>query len=260
MNLNKTYKYYLLVSVSALLLASCEPLPSKEETQQSIIKSELLRKNGNSLIASGDFKEAVKVFDQLIELDLKNALAYNGKAIAFDHSGNHLAAQDIYKTALALSPDSLPIKNNLAMSLILNQQPKQAIELLEPLVLNNSDKSTNSNIMRHNLALAYGISKRYKEATKLNLRDMTEEQASENTSFYKNYNLENATILKKKKKNNHNIGFITSPSPSSIANNKDTTTKPKTSPKTISKVKNNSTNLDKEPTFIGLPATYEYPK
>ena len=210
------------MAVSAVLLAGCEQLVPDEKTPQSIAESELLRKNGNALIESGRQQEAVIIFDKLIALDPQNALAYNGKAVAFDYSGNHLAAQDLYQTALSLSPNSLPIKNNLAMSLILNNQIKQAIKLLEPLVKSSKNKDSSNNIIRHNLALAYGISGQHEKATKLNLRDMTKEQAEENIRFYKSYAARNIDKskddaplkdIKQNKKiipqNEHNIGFIT---------------------------------------------------
>ncbi len=120
------------------------------------------------------------MFDQLIRENPNNANAHNGKAVAFDHSGNHQAAQDIYKTALSLEPKSLPITNNLAMSLILNHQPEQAILLLEPLLELYADNAT----LRHNLALAYGLTGNKDKALKLNITSMTKQQAEENLRFY----------------------------------------------------------------------------
>lgn len=203
---------YLLAGISIFLLSGCSSVISETKPPLSAVESEMLRKNGNALVRSGNFQEAVKIFDKLIEHDPSNALAHNGKAVAFDYSGNHLAAQDIYKTAISLSPDSLPIKNNLAMSLILNQQTQQAIKLLEPLALNNSDKSPHSNIIRNNLALAYGVSGQGEKVAKLNLGKMTEKQAKENLRFYEDYitrNVQRRKHLEKSKKGGDNIGFIT---------------------------------------------------
>lgn len=210
-------KYPVLASISLLLLCACEQLGVEAEMppQQASSESELMRKNGNALIESGKPQEAIIVFDKLIETEPHNALAYNGKAVAFDHSGNHLAAQELYKTALSLSPDSLTIRNNLAMSMILNNQIDQATKLLESLVQESKDSNPTSHIIRHNLALAYGLSGEHEKATKLNLRDMTKKQAEENIEFYKQYSTRNnskpAAAGAKKKEEKQNIGFITSP-------------------------------------------------
>lgn len=116
-----------------LLRAAQEKFPNEPTTLQQL---------GYTLIETGEFPEAINVFDQLIKLEPQNAMAYNGKAVAFDHAGNHLAAQDIYKTALSFAPGSVAITNNLAMSLILNNQPKQAVRLLEPLLNKDSSNPT----------------------------------------------------------------------------------------------------------------------
>ncbi len=250
------FKYSMIAAVSLLLLAGCDQLPNPEKAAQA----EEMRKNGNALIENGKPQEAIIVFDKLIALEPENALAYNGKAVAFDYSGNHLAAQEIYETALALAPDSIPIKNNLAMSLILNHQVKQAIALLEPLVKNSSNREPSINVVRHNLALAYGISGQHEKATRLNLRDLTKEQAQENIRYYESYVERNTETIKNGKKtskkiidqNEHNIGFIKpqnhyeKPVPAV-----DTKAKKPEKPKALD---------SKQPTFFGKPAVYEYPE
>lgn len=221
-----------------------QELPEKNSHQ--IIESEILRKNGNELIERGKAQEAVILFDKLIKTDPRDSLAYNGKAVAFDHTGNHLAAQDIYKTALSLDPDSIMIKNNMAMSLILNNQAKQAISILEPLVTNaTSDvsKSIYLATMHHNLALAYGITEQYAKAKKLNLRYMSEDQAQENEDFYKRY-VAGINKITDKTKPENSIGFITTPQPKKTDFTKNNEPKEKT---------------EEENMFMGNKAVYTYP-
>ena len=110
-------------------------------------------------------------------------LTYNGKAIALDHSGDHAGAQELYRKALALSPDSLLTQNNLAMSMILNGQIDDAIALLETL---NKRKDANATV-RQNLALAYGLKGNPARARELNLQDVSPEQAEQNLQFYEKY-------------------------------------------------------------------------
>lgn len=143
----------------------------------------VLTQLGYTQIDAGVPEFAVTSFDQLILMQPDNAQAYNGKAVAFDNAGNHLAAQELYQKARALDPNSLPIQNNLAMSLILNSQIDDAIALLQPLSSEHPDNKT----VRQNLALAYGIKGEKAKALAINLKDLPAKQANENMHFYEEY-------------------------------------------------------------------------
>lgn len=147
---------------------------------------------GYALIAAKDYKEAVDIFDRLTAINHESAIGYNGKAVAFDHAGNHIAAQEIYQKALSLEPGSITIQNNLALSLILDNKPGTAISILEPL----AGQSNATPTIRHNLALAYGIKGDMKRAHALNRQDMNDAQADENQFFYEQY----ATMLKQQQR------------------------------------------------------------
>ena len=138
---------------------------------------------GYALIDAGRYEDAIGVFDDIIKRDPNNALAYSGKGVAFDKSGKHLAAQDLYRQALKIAPGSLSIENNLAMSCILGNQLDQAIPILEALAEKNPDNKT----IRHNLALAYGLKKETKKADALNRKDLPPDQVKENDKFYDYY-------------------------------------------------------------------------
>ncbi|MDE3015524.1 MAG: tetratricopeptide repeat protein [Pseudomonadota bacterium] len=144
---------------------------------------ELLAQLGYAQIANSQPEDAINTFDRLIAIAPGDAVAYDGKAIAFDHAGNHLAAQELYQYALKLAPGSVRIQNNLAMSLILNGQFDQAIGRLEAL---NTVAGGNLTV-RQNLALAYGLSGQDEKALALNLQDLPPEQAKENLRFYETY-------------------------------------------------------------------------
>ncbi|MBY0407471.1 MAG: hypothetical protein K2Q01_07245, partial [Rickettsiales bacterium] len=90
---------------------------------------------------------------------------------------------DIYQQGLTFSPDSIALRNNLAMSLILYGEPKKAIPLLESL----HEQNTANQTVRQNLALAYGLSGDSKKALELNLKDLPEQEAEENLRFYRTY-------------------------------------------------------------------------
>jgi Flp pilus assembly protein TadD len=137
---------------------------------------------GYALIAANEPQGAVSIFDELTAIEPSNAMHYNGKAVAFDNAGNHVAAQEIYQKALSLSPDSVTIQNNYALSLILDRKLDQAIALLEPLV-----QKTDNKTVRQNLALAYGLKGDTAQALDLSRKDLTPQQAEENMHFYEQY-------------------------------------------------------------------------
>ncbi len=162
---------------------------------------------GYALIDAGRFEEAVKLFDDVIANDPDNAQALSSKAIAFDKSGNHLAAQELYKQALKIAPQTLSIENNLAMSLILNNQLDHAVKILEKLSRENPDNKT----IRHNLALAYGLAGDSGKAYKLNLKDLTVDQARENEKFYSYYAHVRSELQSASSDPNMTIGFTETP-------------------------------------------------
>lgn len=135
------------------------------------------------MIDNGEMEKAVALLDNLTAVNPKNANAYNAKGVAFDKSGNHAAAQELYQKALKITPNALSVRNNLAMSYILNNRVDKAIEVLE--ALNQSPESTQT--IRQNLALAYGIKGDRAKALSLNLQDFPREKAEENLKFYEEY-------------------------------------------------------------------------
>lgn len=155
----------------------------REAEKRNPADEAVLLELGYALIAANQAEEAVGVFDKLTAINHGSAAAYNGKAVAFDHAGNHTAAQEIYQKALTLSPTSTTIQNNLALSMILNDQVDTAISLLEPIYRKGNAPAA----VRHNLALAYGVKGDMTKARTLNLKDLTPAQVSENEKFYEYY-------------------------------------------------------------------------
>jgi len=246
-----TIIYSLLAAASLNFLTGCE----QPETTADVSQIETMRKNGNALIESGKEQEAITVFDKIIAIDPKNALAYNGKAVAFDHSGNHLAAQDLYQTALKITPNSPAIKNNLAMSLILNKQIKQAIAILEPLSKKPGiDKDQSGDVIRHNLALAYGISGQYDKATKVNRKDLSIKESKENIEYYKSYVAKNSG-MKAISNNEHNVGFINPPEPTAPVKK----TAPVVTKNPAAKIEAKPSEQINEPGFFSRMTSYDYP-
>lgn len=145
--------------------------------------TKLLYQLGLAYTDSGQPELAVGALDKLTAIEPDNAMAYNAKGVAFDKAGNHFAAQELYHMALKREPDAVPILNNLAMSLILDDRPGEAITLLEPLYEREEDNAK----VRHNLALAYGLTGNKQKAQELGLKDLPEKDVQENLKFYEHY-------------------------------------------------------------------------
>jgi Flp pilus assembly protein TadD len=176
-----------LIERAAILRKQGKPkealLVMQEAQSREADNAEVIAHLGYALIANGQNKETVTLFDTLILKDPANVAAYNGKAVAYDKSGNHLAAQELYERALLYSPDSVSIQNNLAMSFILNNQLSQAESLLEKLHL----KAPNNRTVQQNLALVYGVNGKSDKALELNQLSLSPEEAKANLVFYEQY-------------------------------------------------------------------------
>ena len=59
--------------------------------------------------------------------------ALDGRGVALDLMGRHPEAQDSYRRAQALAPNSISVANNLGLSLLLDGRPDEARAVLEPL-------------------------------------------------------------------------------------------------------------------------------
>ncbi|MGE0754213.1 MAG: tetratricopeptide repeat protein [Alphaproteobacteria bacterium] len=162
-----------------------------EEAVQTLLKARqkfpsntyVIYQLGRSYIQAENSREAVNTMDLLIAMEPDNAMAYNAKGVAFDKAGNHFAAQEIYGLGLAVSPGSVPLQNNMAMSFILDGRPDEALTLLERLHKEAGEHPK----VRHNLALAYGLTGNHDKALALGLQDLSEEQVKENLKFYEHY-------------------------------------------------------------------------
>lgn len=114
---------------------------------------------------------ALAAFERGIDSEPANGDLLNGAAIASDMLRLHPKAQSYYQRALtAHAGDPAVIRTNLAMSYLLDNKPKKAVELLQ-----NDAKSPNASpVTKANLALAYGMLGRNAEAKKLVGKEMTE--------------------------------------------------------------------------------------
>lgn len=88
---------------------------------------------GRLRLRSGQAGEALTLFDRVLAGDSRSAEALDGRGVALDLIGRHPEAQESYRRAQALAPNSVAIANNLGLSLLLDGRPDEARAVLEPL-------------------------------------------------------------------------------------------------------------------------------
>lgn len=99
-----------------------------------------------------------------------------------DMRGNHTAAQRIYSQILATASGDVAVRNNLALSLLADNDPAGAAKILEQLV---GEGSVAPAAIRHNLAMAYGLLDRESEARSLLAQDLSDTAIDSNLKFYR---------------------------------------------------------------------------
>lgn len=102
------------------------------------------------------------------------------KGTALDRLQRHPEAQAAYRAGLKLSPRSVGLRNNLALSLALTGNHAEAAELLRVLAA-SSDASPR---IRQNLALVYGLMGKREQSAALAAVDLTPDQVANNKLFF----------------------------------------------------------------------------
>jgi Flp pilus assembly protein TadD len=119
-----------------------------------------------------DPTEAQRLFLSVLAREPRNLIALNDLGIAYDLQGSHASAQDAYRRALGVNSTMRSTEVNLALSLALSGQAKQAVELLRPLA---ADPAA-SRRLRHDLAAALAMAGDKEAATHVLSADLTSDQ------------------------------------------------------------------------------------
>ncbi len=91
---------------------------------------EALYNLGKVYMESGETGMAAVQFNRAMITNPEDPRSYNALGIIRDQAGEHQAAQELYRLALERSPGYLSARNNLGLSLALNGQRDEAIEVL----------------------------------------------------------------------------------------------------------------------------------
>jgi Flp pilus assembly protein TadD len=106
--------------------------------------------------------------------------ALNALGVAYNLLGQHELATGTYRQGLALAPTSVPLRNNLGLSLALQERFPDALATLRPL----ADGPGSSRRTRQNLALVYGLQGDLAAAERLSRVDLGGSDLRENLAFF----------------------------------------------------------------------------
>ena len=104
----------------------------------------------------------------------------NALGVAYDLLGQHEEATATYRKGLTIVPASVPLRNNLALSLALQEQFPEALEELRPI----AEGPAATRRTRQNLALVYGLQGDLAAAERLGRVDLASGDLQNNLSFF----------------------------------------------------------------------------
>ncbi|MGN6625944.1 MAG: tetratricopeptide repeat protein [Tepidisphaeraceae bacterium] len=114
---------------------------------------------GTVYLAVGDIDNAVTYLDRATQIEPKNANAWSNLGVALDARQSYVLAESAYRKAIELDTHSLPIMQNLANNLLLQEKVGEAIYLWEQIVQRSKTSFTQTK-----LAEAYTRGSEFKKA------------------------------------------------------------------------------------------------
>jgi len=100
-----------LQSIFDVYLKTKDKVGSASTTKSSVssaenkARAENLKQDGNALMTSKKYDEAIKVYTEAIELDGTNPILYSNRAAAYSSKGDHLSAIGDSEMAISVDPD-----------------------------------------------------------------------------------------------------------------------------------------------------------
>lgn len=137
---------------------------------------------GILLIERNQPDAAITMLTPAVDEDAADYRVYNVLGIAYDALGDHTQAQAQYQAGLDLKPGSKSLRNNLALSLVLQERYDAATEQVQSLLTGTEADQQ----YLHNLALVYGLAGRIESAAALLRQMLPEADVANNLAYYQN--------------------------------------------------------------------------
>ena len=138
------------------------------------------REIGRSHLALGDLSEAKAALVKATEADKSDDVALNSLGVTNSLLQSYEAARRSFHQALAVKPDSVEYRNNLALSWMLDGKPDQSIRILYPIY----QRGEASSKVRLNLALSYAMNGEVAAAKQVAAEDLSQAELERNSQFY----------------------------------------------------------------------------
>ena len=145
--------------------------------------TELRYRYGVELLRANRPVPAEDQFRKLLADGVDTWRVHNALGTALAAQGRHAAARMAFQEALRRSPGNAEVINNMAMSHIMEGQPKQAEQLLRQALAKADPKVAPK--LRQNLALALGLQGRFKEARYVASHDLPPAEVEANMAYLK---------------------------------------------------------------------------
>ena len=137
---------------------------------------------GILLIEQNQADAAVSLLTPAVDEDAADHRVYNILGIAYDVLGDHTQAQNLYLAGLEIHPESKSLRNNIALSLVLQERYDAATEQVQRLLTGTEADEP----YLHNLALVYGLAGQIEKAAALLRQMLPEADVANNLAYYQN--------------------------------------------------------------------------
>jgi Flp pilus assembly protein TadD len=137
---------------------------------------------GILLIEQNQPDAAITMLTPAVDENAADHRVYNVLGIAYDALGDHTQAQNQYLAGLALNPESKSLRNNMALSLALQERYDAAVEQMQRLLTGTDADEP----YLHTMALIYGLAGRIENASALLRQMLPEADVANNLAYYQN--------------------------------------------------------------------------
>ncbi|TFH93247.1 tetratricopeptide repeat protein [Vibrio ouci] len=140
------------------------------------------REIGRSHLALGHLEQAKSALVKAVNDAPSDDVALNSLGVTHSLLQEYQDAREVFTQAIALTPDSVEYRNNLALTWMLDGMPHQSIRILYPIY----QRGEASSKVRLNLALSYAMSGDVEAAKQVAAQDLSQAELERNGQYYSN--------------------------------------------------------------------------